>query len=641
MFNRITPNTSDSDEDSDRRAPSSLASEVLSKKSAAESWYDVKSDTEQRSPQLRSANPLNQLQGSKANDQDHALLQSIHDIYGDSNPRDVETPVGTSTKASLVVNGQSDKEWTNPYWGANWKPATASSAQQFIPGSILIDDQGAIGGSQPLQKKTEPMDSVSPSNSLQLSHDQKPWTNPYWSTPAASNEKSTLEKKTDTSASTPSQLAEKENVVPKQDLSTSSTSHESKSQTQLPSVPTPWVNPYWKTQTQQSVPSTASWENPYWKEKKSDNPTVAKQKVDSWSKPDLNRSKSEVPTSSKQEGKSWENPYWKTNKGQTPVPEKKKDDVWTNPYWKENKAQQPTLATQQSKPWVNPYWKESKAPQQQQSNQPWVNPYWKNNGTFDRDLNGIVLNNVWQIDNISPSDHEVPPVPSFYQRIFPVVPPPSSFRSTAAAPESKENTLGKPSTPTQQPTAGVSRAAPHSSANGGEYDDFAFTIDAQGVAHYRPEEPTSPAPPNKAVSFAASHHSNSSPPPQQTNGIASFPLVSNIIVPQSSSNTLNYASNYSSSMVVTESEVYDLQQALRLLETNPNSVVVVEASERVPTGMANHQSVRPPVPAEPAVRAPQFPSPSIQRPSPRRPSPSDYPNGSLNRFTRAGPVVHI
>jgi hypothetical protein len=163
MFSQ--PYRSSTEEDSSDAELTSAASDAASKATASDSWYDVKSDTEQPQPQQQKQQQqqqqLNQLDKTKSvnvkqqivndeddddddeeeeeeededtddtDDKDQLLIKSINDIYiNGSTAEEVEneTTTGNDHHDNSIANKQEQqiqKEWIHPYWGDNWKPVT-------------------------------------------------------------------------------------------------------------------------------------------------------------------------------------------------------------------------------------------------------------------------------------------------------------------------------------------------------------------------------------------------------------------------------------------------------------------------------------------------------------------------------------
>jgi hypothetical protein len=129
--------SSTEEESSDAETASSKASDAASKTTATDSWYDVKSDAEQQQEQIKQLEKIKNLDVEQEtmldddddddsnDDIDPALIRSIVGVYTSSNVNN--TPTGNHLSD---VSIQDDKKqqipqtWTNPYWGANWKPST-------------------------------------------------------------------------------------------------------------------------------------------------------------------------------------------------------------------------------------------------------------------------------------------------------------------------------------------------------------------------------------------------------------------------------------------------------------------------------------------------------------------------------------
>ncbi|CAF4597564.1 unnamed protein product [Rotaria sp. Silwood1] len=408
-----------------------------------------------------------------------------------------------------------------------------------------------------------------------------------------------------------------------------------------------WVNPYWGTKpnqtkpqvpqynnrlgNQQSVPSSnstqSSWVNPYWGTK----PNQTKPQVPQYNNR-LGNQKSVPPSNSKQS--SWVNPYWDTKPNQTKPqvpqynnrlgnqqsvpPSNSKQGSWVNPYWgtkpNQTKPQVPQynnrLGNQQSVPpsnskqssWVNPYWgpkpseKSTLSPEirklpistmPKQNNSRFQNPYWKDKNAFDQNTDATELNKSLSCE------FSAVPVPSFYKRIYP---PDETFSSSMSTANMRHNEI--------------------LSENIDDNEDMPFTIDSQGIVHYR-AEPSSPTimnqtanipsssttlqypvvPPTTNTHVLPSTTPNIAPISQVTNSIShSYPenmtspqLMNSSNDPSSSFN--DYASLTSSSAVVlTEADLESIQHALYLLETSPNVTSVIGNSQQTPLSTISHSN---------------------------------------------------
>ncbi|CAF4241563.1 unnamed protein product, partial [Rotaria sordida] len=147
-----------------------------------------------------------------------------------------------------------------------------------------------------------------------------------------------------------------------------------------------------------------------------------------------------------------------------------KNQTWVNPYWVASNN-----LTQNS--WVNPYWgtkpsgkstssseiKKSQASTvPQQDNWQYQNCSWKDKNASDSDFNITSLN-----ESLS-CEFKFTPIPSFYKRLYP--PYPSSSSSIPIVDMEHYGILNQTID---------------------DNEDIPFTIDRQGVAHYRAESSSS------------------------------------------------------------------------------------------------------------------------------------------------------
>jgi hypothetical protein len=149
---------SSTEEESSDEDPTSTVSDTPSKATGTDSWYDVKSDTEQPPPQTP-PQQLKQLVKTKntnvnqqivkkededddeeeeeeeeddddVDDKDRSLIKSINDIYlNGSTTEEIEndTFTGNDHHHNSIANTheqQIQNGWMNPYWSTNWKPVT-------------------------------------------------------------------------------------------------------------------------------------------------------------------------------------------------------------------------------------------------------------------------------------------------------------------------------------------------------------------------------------------------------------------------------------------------------------------------------------------------------------------------------------
>ena len=114
MFTRSNVNVSDEDNSDAESSASSLSpSEKTSRATPADSWYDVKSDTEQ---QRQQSNPLKNRASIGSQEHHESVSMQHHDT--DSDEEDEEAVAHGNPP--LASSGQSEtKPWTNPYWSSD------------------------------------------------------------------------------------------------------------------------------------------------------------------------------------------------------------------------------------------------------------------------------------------------------------------------------------------------------------------------------------------------------------------------------------------------------------------------------------------------------------------------------------------
>jgi hypothetical protein len=356
--------------------------------------------------------------------------------------------------------------------------------------------------------------------------------------------------------------------------------------------------------------------------------------------------------------KPWVNPYWKGNMTQASVSSKKEDKPWENPYWKDKRSQTSNSSSLQNQTWPNSYWNDKSA-----SNDIALSP----SDASNKELNGIVINGVWTIDNLSPPDHRVPPIPPFYERIFPVDTPPSSPRPTGQIIEEKtvqatKQSLELPSFSSKSQTNNFNR-------DDDDDDILPYTIDNQRIAHYRSLPSSSPVVTNKIVNFGASSQTSQNPwtysptagttPLRQTNNIVSQPSTSNVSPPLHAINGVPYSpftnskslqplnafssllsspNSYSSVTLhpafFTADELVDVQNALRSLEIRPDAIITIETFDNTPTGNSTDEGV--PYSLINSLITNNKENRSIQQPSYF--SQSDQPSSSVNGNSQQRPT---
>ncbi|CAF1488767.1 unnamed protein product, partial [Adineta steineri] len=202
------------------------------------------------------------------------------------------------------------------------------------------------------------------------------------------------------------------------------------------------------------------------------------------------------------------------------------------------------------------------------------NPYVNGNGSLKQKKSNIELNNSF----VSP--RKAPPIPSFYERIYP---PPTRVSSPAVSTSKKHERIysnGK------------------SNVNINDDNDLPYTVDNNGVVHYRATSTT----PNITKKSTTSQypvypsHKSNSPNPKtssfsQTTNSAN-PSVFNHVTSNTFANIGNYhpSSHSNSITVLTETDLNSIHEALHLLETNPNAIPLYDPSKHMPTTNINQHS---------------------------------------------------
>ena len=514
-----------------------------------------------------------------------------------------------NTKSPVASSStENSKPWENPYWKGKKSQAASSAKKQDGPSRIGYENVTTLPNSRPTEKDAKPWenpywkDNKSPSTTT-TPVKKEPWKNPYWQ-----DNKSAVT----TSSKTPDRPWE--NPYWKD--------HKSSSATTTPTKTEQWKNPYWKEiKTAVIIASKHSdkpWVNPYWKEKPSSPRASSSQPTNAST--ELRRQESKPRTSSvtKENAKPWINPYWKDHPSAGSSAEKKTDQPWENPYWKKktpdssNKPQSTISALPQTTPWVNPYWPDKKAQAPSKSDQfsqnqntngdtrPKTSP--TSHGSKTR-TKGNASDTRLDSSKRSSSQHSLPSIPAFYERIYP---PSETAGSSKRSSKTQRSTKYFQQVSSQVPypptTGGLTNIADLSSD---DQDALPFTIDNRGVLHFRAESSASPASPFKLPNFTTSSPRTQSqahiPSPSVRSPIATShaaPYPAGIPAASSTSKLanltpveiLNSLSSASSFVVITEREISDIQNALRLLEKNPNSIPTVEASQLAAKTSSNTQN---------------------------------------------------
>ena len=562
-----------------------------------------------------------------------------------------------TTTSRTTTTKKEEKPWANPYWKDS-KPSDLSSSKQRYQS---LDPSFGRNTRSELSSRTKQDSSwdnpylkdKKPTSTVTAKKDDKSWENPYWkdrkpSDLVASKQRyHTVDPSYGRNTASGSSTSAKQNMPwdnpywkDKKTESTTSTQKNDK----------PWDNPYWKekkpsdlsTSKQRyqsldpsfdrvaradmptSAQSNKAWDNPYWKDNKSSSLIASKERYHS-ADPSLGgETRYGTPTSSKQQT-PWLNPYWKDSKPQgSSTSQPRPQSPWKNPYWKDLKPQTSTASPSRPRsPWKNPYWCDQKTDNstgygQQNSvktngqDESWRNSY--SNGDVssnalskslinpsNQNIKRIVRNDYWELDNLSPPYHAVPPIPSFYERIYPLHTPPSSPRPKKSFEQDYFNNTSQSTQPIRSNT--------NNSTYIDEKDDAdmqAFAIDEQGVARYQPLSFSSPNTINKTVTFSTTQPLIHNPlSPMSTNIAApshrNYPtssdsnVLNQLINNISTSPVTNGVSNFSpilldsfsssssyyplSTVNVTMDELSEIQDALRLLETNPGAIPIIESNQ--------------------------------------------------------------
>ena len=608
-----------------------------------------------------------------------------------ANNNDLKSSLLNQQQTLTSTNDKEVKPWSNPYWSTVDKNSNEQSIQKTnnsdsstakTTDSSLPSDSTKKSWENPYWKdKTPTVPSSAPPQ-------QRPWENPYWK-----------DKTSTTSSTAKSQDKSWENPYWKDKASTTSSTAKSQDKSwenpywkhKTPTIPSsapprdkPWKNPYWKDKAS-TTSSTAksqdkSWENPYWKDKTPTVPSSAPPQSKPWENPYWKDKASTTSSTAKPQDKSWENPYWKDKTSAIPSSAPPRDKAWENPYWKDKAPTTSSTAKPQDKSWENPYWKDKTSScngTSKQQDKPWENPYWKDKktssvipvSTYETSTKGgkkKIPNDVWTLDNDSPPDHKVSPVPPFYQRIYP---PPTSQTSSQYG-GSIKNSLNK----SQSGKRLLDQSYNHYTDENDDTDALPYTTDGDGVVRYRKLPASTCVSSSKRPSVTGellkSQNLISTPTktiplsPQENNPTISALVSSNVPKPSQHNNessssspsqpnfetfeALNYINRLSNKdgsplLSVTYGELCDVQKALRAVETRSNNISTIESYQSKSLKQSNSNVTIPHSgydnPAKIVDSHPQ----STENLPPRINSANKFstPNESLNRFMKNGPAVHI
>ncbi|CAF2104460.1 unnamed protein product [Rotaria magnacalcarata] len=320
---------------------------------------------------------------------------------------------------------------------------------------------------------------------------------------------------------------------------------------------------------------------------------------------------------SKPEGRLFENNNWDQCEPQETIAALSKPQTKPKEYSsvQDNKSQQMTSSKQGAESWQNPYWpsepskilsgesstcqvvtirKVQDTKNTKQTDRAIDDPYSKATSKRKESIKTIELLNAWIFDNVSPADHTIPPIPPFYKRVFPLRTPPASARSVVTITDKKLQT-SKP--PTQYSSSSVF----YDSDN----DTSTFTFDQEKIAHRHSLLPSANVSKNTIVSFVPSSLTNKNPVilsgkndtavAHQMNTTSSDLLRNKTALPLPVDNTIPSTTATTSSNIewfkfppdslmdhessinnLTPEEILEVQNVLRLLETNPNAIPIIQ-----------------------------------------------------------------
>ena len=569
-----------------------------------------------------------------------------------------QPPTSPNTQVTSQNKPQQDQPWANPYWKDQKSQSSTSPNTQVTSQNKPQQDQPWANPYWKDQKSQSATSSTNQVTSQNKPQQDQSWANPYWKDKASQGQSNGQHKQPSSSTTSAQQDKSWANPYWKDQKSQPATSSTNQVTSQSkPQQDQPWANPYWKDQ--KSQPSTSPntqvtsqnkpqqdqpWANPYWKDKASQGQSNGQHKQPSNS------------TTSAHQDKPWENPYWgdkpfpswKSSNGSNNAPPTTstttQDKPWENPYWKGKSSQAPTssaqaaatsdrkssLPKQPDQPWVNPYWKDAQTqgtnqqqggnrlstlsnsfqPIQQNNNQNPMYSFIKDDESSmpRRKSNSISKGGLWNSNQTSPSEHNAPPIPPFFQRIYPS-PSSSSISKVPSTTKTNAMNLNQTSAPKPYPTPS-NNFKPLQPISDDE-EPLPFTIDNRGVAHFQTDSFFSSSSANRPKESNSVPQSTTSQyqfvnPPSTVNALVQPPtnsvpprVISNIVSPSaapsstpmtnnkpSSSSKLlpsmSFINNLTSSpsvVVITEQEVNDIHSALHKLEQNPNSIPTIQPSQ--------------------------------------------------------------
>ncbi|UJR14007.1 hypothetical protein I4U23_001007 [Adineta vaga] len=327
-----------------------------------------------------------------------------------------------------------------------------------------------------------------------------------------------------------------------------------------------------------------------------------------------------------------------------------------------------TTSTPSTQPWINPYW-----PQSNQNNDDHIqtNDSKQNAGNkspvyINTSPKATRSTDFWQqshwVDNNTSNQNRLPtesassppkilPVPFFYERIYPPPAPSSS-------PTNKKSGV----------THSIRKSEAHiHDDDENASDDLPYTFDSPNVVRYRAGPPSPPNMRNKNVNINSTL--TAAPYPMSSTAKSNFsqyasttismtPSFSTNILPTLFPNRSEYSPSVlqynipslsNSITILTEEEIHSIHDALRLLQTNPNAIPVIETSNHIkssPSPTINHQSnpfssFTPSSRAQSSISSRNVQFNIQQTPAFSMPSYPGTTRKSLQQLTKQGKVVLI
>ncbi|CAF1369044.1 unnamed protein product [Didymodactylos carnosus] len=616
---------SSSHSESDASVEESADVSHKSPKSNQDSWYDVKTpnDYEQNEEQFSSPiTVLREVNEGQYTGPSAATATSVSDSDTSDSETVDTTGIGNNRLRASEHEQQSNTpqtqktvpEWVNPYWDKNRDATTSVQSPWDNPywrkndaDSTLIDNRGKIDNS----------------------HEDK-----QSSFSNSDNQVSSTYRKADDSKKPASTQPQYENLPrnlfqgPNMNYDAQSGKNNQSGEYQTSTNSSTWNNPYWDKsgKVNQTIKPSEQvdekqsnfnskqevWGNPYW-----DRSNINQQsklnasKNKSTSSPHSHHhSHLQQSHSLSSRQKSWENPYWnkQSSHDRSPSSNIQPSTKWTNPYWdRSNVNQQSKLNGSKSKVTSGPHSHHHSHLQQSHSlssrEKPWENPYWNKQSSHDRSSSSnaqpstkgtkqqeqpknnyqttvyhdIEQTKAWIEDDTSP--HNAPPIPSYFERIYPPPQPNEDKRSPSKPQKQHQQQQIRPSNSDNSNLPVTSKgsetirydAKPHMLNRATEmYPPVKESTDHQNLSESQP---------------GAQEESSSS---STTNNNK----IKNITLAEIEPQKYNYNSNLSTnSYTFTADDIETIQEALKLLQSNPDALPIF--NETTPTSTERTQAPAP------------------------------------------------